>query len=643
MAIVTVEHAKKTGAAADPSALVDGVTWDTDPHIVTGLDQINNTSDINKPVSTAQAAADAAVAATAAAATALKANIGKPLVIFCAGQSNFVLNPSFTWTPESNALVWNNTIGTVGTGTAFVALDGTHANLASTLASGIARKNPSRTVYVIDSAFSGEAISHWLTGTGAPDGYADAVANVTAALAVIGVTKIDLFAWWQGEADTGPLNASYAANHATMMTRFWSNSWFPQETPVLIYGIESTAINPANTDADHMNDMLLSVVNADPDKRRFVYAASMSSATYWDASNVGHMTGQGYFSAGMLGAAAYSNGPGRNSLKNVVVDPASGNVMVGASVAGSAPLTVSQNATPVLASVSTGVPAYFAGADASGAFLLTDAFGGFSGYIGRSAAGTYAAKTTLTANWLITSFGAQGYDGTAYSSANVASLNFVASESWTTTHHGTYASLYNTLPGTLTNAESLRVSPGNIQIFGVTSGGITFAVPPVAGSNTITWPAGTTDFSATGGASRVLKQTSAGGAFTVAQIDTSDLTDGSWTAYTPAVTASTGTFTTVSATGRYKRFGSAGKTILLQIDVTITTAGTATGILQATLPFTAAAFNFTGTAREHALTGKAGASFVAASASTVTAVDTTAVTFIASGGAVAFGITYEVP
>jgi hypothetical protein len=43
-----------------------------------GLNNVNNTSDANKPVSTAQAAADALVASNAAAATALKANIASP-------------------------------------------------------------------------------------------------------------------------------------------------------------------------------------------------------------------------------------------------------------------------------------------------------------------------------------------------------------------------------------------------------------------------------------------------------------------------------------------------------------------------------------------------------------------------------------
>lgn len=64
MATVVVKHNLKTNAAPNPAVLVDGSTWDNDPHIVTGLDQINNTSDANKPVSTAQAAAIAAITKT---------------------------------------------------------------------------------------------------------------------------------------------------------------------------------------------------------------------------------------------------------------------------------------------------------------------------------------------------------------------------------------------------------------------------------------------------------------------------------------------------------------------------------------------------------------------------------------------------
>jgi hypothetical protein len=63
-----------------------------------------------------------------------------------------------------------------------------------------------------------------------------------------------------------------------------------------------------------------------------------------------------------------------------------------------------------------------------------------------------------------------------------------------------------------------------IILTGATSGVIAVKAPSVAGSNTITFPAGTTDFSATGGSGQVVKQTSAGGAFTVAAVAASEVT-----------------------------------------------------------------------------------------------------------------------
>lgn len=52
MATVVVKH-HPSGGPADPLALVDGPTYDADPHIVTGLENVDNTSDLNKPISTA--------------------------------------------------------------------------------------------------------------------------------------------------------------------------------------------------------------------------------------------------------------------------------------------------------------------------------------------------------------------------------------------------------------------------------------------------------------------------------------------------------------------------------------------------------------------------------------------------------------
>ena len=58
-----------------------------------------------------------------------------------------------------------------------------------------------------------------------------------------------------------------------------------------------------------------------------------------------------------------------------------------------------------------------------------------------------------------------------------------------------------------------------------------------------------------------------------------------WTAYASTITATSGAFTTVSAASFYKTIG---KTVFVQIDISITTNGTAAGLVRATLPFAAA-------------------------------------------------------
>lgn len=59
---------------------------------------------------------------------------------------------------------------------------------------------------------------------------------------------------------------------------------------------------------------------------------------------------------------------------------------------------------------------------------------------------------------------------------------------------------------------------------------------------------------------------------------------GAWAAWTPTVTAESGTFTTVSGAGRYAQIG---KTIVWEATITITTVGSATFGVKFTLPVTA--------------------------------------------------------
>jgi hypothetical protein len=77
-----------------------------------------------------------------------------------------------------------------------------------------------------------------------------------------------------------------------------------------------------------------------------------------------------------------------------------------------------------------------------------------------------------------------------------------------------------------------------------------------------------------------------------------------WTTYTPTVTASSGTITTASATGRYTRIG---KLCVTQFTATITNNGTGSGQVSITSPFApATSGTFIGNFRESNATGKQG-------------------------------------
>lgn len=65
----------------------------------------------------------------------------------------------------------------------------------------------------------------------------------------------------------------------------------------------------------------------------------------------------------------------------------------------------------------------------------------------------------------------------------------------------------------------------------------------------------------------------------LAQLDTPP--PGSWQAYTPAVTAGSGTFTTVSAAGRFQRVG---RTVSFTVEIDVATVGTATSFITVALP-----------------------------------------------------------
>ena len=84
---------------------------------------------------------------------------------------------------------------------------------------------------------------------------------------------------------------------------------------------------------------------------------------------------------------------------------------------------------------------------------------------------------------------------------------------------------------------------------------------------------------------------------------------GAYTSYTPVLTSGTGTFTSASVTGEYKRIG---KVCIARVQVSIVTNGTAGGTIIVTNPFTSTA-SANGTWREVQSTGVAGQMFLTSS------------------------------
>jgi hypothetical protein len=113
-----------------------------------------------------------------------------------------------------------------------------------------------------------------------------------------------------------------------------------------------------------------------------------------------------------------------------------------------------------------------------------------------------------------------------------------------------------------------------------------------------------------------------------------------WIAYTPTVTAASGSFTTTSASGFYKRVG---KICEVKAFVTITTVGTGTGPTFS-LPFTAKASQLSaiGSVRETSVTGNIGVCVVLQNASTATLNRYDNNLYAGNGFTFVISLTYEV-
>ena len=113
-----------------------------------------------------------------------------------------------------------------------------------------------------------------------------------------------------------------------------------------------------------------------------------------------------------------------------------------------------------------------------------------------------------------------------------------------------------------------------------------------------------------------------------------------WVAYSPTVTATSGTFTTLVTNASYCQIG---KTVHLAVSIGITTAGTATGGIKVTLPVTAKTGSIAvGSGRENSATGNQLQVYIAGATGTCEIWQYNNATTIASGRTVLVSLTYEV-
>lgn len=171
--------------------------------------------------------------------------------------------------------------------------------------------------------------------------------------------------------------------------------------------------------------------------------------------------------------------------------------------------------------------------------------------------------------------------GTGISNSNTSTLTMAGPLATTGTGsvtlafpNSTVTYTYPTASGTLgainlaqTWSAAQSFNTGDLLLNGSTSGSLTVNCAATCGSNTLTLPAGTTNFSATGGTSQVVQQTSLGGAFTVGQLAASNLSNGT-TGSGAVVLANTPSLTTPA-------LGAATATSINGLTIT-TTTGTLT-------------------------------------------------------------------
>ncbi|WP_421387266.1 sialate O-acetylesterase [Agrobacterium tumefaciens] len=351
------------------------------------------------------------------------------LVILASGQSNIALSRAKSWDPTVNAWRWNNADADADSvGAAFVQFPPSNVQFSTVFADTIAKANAGMDVYVVNIGFGGREIAHWLPGSSAPDMYQYIKNNVEPALADIGASKIDVFLWWQGEADYfSSLVPLYYDKFQSLMARLNGEIWFDTSTSVFICGTANATIG-GHVNYGWINRVLMACANASPSNRQYFYTSDLPLEFWQD--NL-HPNGDGYYMLGQMAAAQFM---GRSSGKplSIVVDPEDGKAYIGKTLNSDARLTVSRNSAATRLLGSPSILHLIAGDGEANSRLLHEAFGTPATYTVRRANGTLAAPTGIKANDVIKEEIGTGYNGSGFQSRS-GTIALRASADWTPT------------------------------------------------------------------------------------------------------------------------------------------------------------------------------------------------------------------
>lgn len=228
---------------------------------------------------------------------------GSVEIILATGQSNMRRSAALAWVPPSNLRVWNGTSTSVGT--AFTPADPTTVNPATVFAARLAERDRSRTYYVINISDDGELVAQWLSTASSGVLMWDAVtANVEAALAVLGRTKVNRLLWWQGEADAGQ-SFTWEAQLTTVWGQFIGESWFPLSTPAMMF-----ELNARNATYASLIRSQKRFCERNDENWTFVSQAHLRAGVEWDA-DAAHLTAAGMVASGEAAVAALTKSVGR--------------------------------------------------------------------------------------------------------------------------------------------------------------------------------------------------------------------------------------------------------------------------------------------------------------------------------------------